>query len=213
MTSAPSIKETISAHDEGEDLPRMGSERDAQHCTVPAGWRLVPIEPTPEMVAAMAVIEASSHQITTYDDGTEVVIELIGMSGAVEAYEAMLAAADPYPKGEVVGPCVCGSWPGGECLRCAQLLSAAPQSDGWILPSDSLPEPDVDVIVWSQHFWEKAPSAKIDQWSMQREAPLEFSSATIEVGFGWNEHDDFESVIAWKAINPPAPTQGQSHGE
>jgi hypothetical protein len=25
----------------------------------------------------------------------------------------------PYPKGEVVGPCVCGSWPGGECLQCA----------------------------------------------------------------------------------------------
>lgn len=24
-----------------------------------------------------------------------------------------------YPNGEVVGPCVCGSWPGGECLRCS----------------------------------------------------------------------------------------------
>jgi hypothetical protein len=23
-----------------------------------------------------------------------------------------------YPTGEVVGPCVCGSWPGGNCLRC-----------------------------------------------------------------------------------------------
>lgn len=23
-----------------------------------------------------------------------------------------------YPTGEVVGPCVCGSWPGGKCLRC-----------------------------------------------------------------------------------------------
>lgn len=23
-----------------------------------------------------------------------------------------------YPEGEVVGPCVCGSWPGGKCLRC-----------------------------------------------------------------------------------------------
>ncbi|GER21301.1 hypothetical protein [Variovorax boronicumulans] len=97
--------------------------------------------------------------------------------------------------------------------KIAAALSTAPQSDGWILPSDSLPEPDVDVLVWSQHFWEKAPSAKIDQWSMQREAPLEFSSATIEVGFGWNEHDDFESVIAWKSITPPKMTEGQSHGE
>lgn len=24
----------------------------------------------------------------------------------------------PYPKDHVVGPCVCGSWPGGECLKC-----------------------------------------------------------------------------------------------
>ena len=23
-----------------------------------------------------------------------------------------------YPKGEVCGPCICGSWPGGDCLRC-----------------------------------------------------------------------------------------------
>lgn len=24
----------------------------------------------------------------------------------------------PYPTGDVVGPCVCGSWPGGPCLKC-----------------------------------------------------------------------------------------------
>ena len=24
----------------------------------------------------------------------------------------------PYPTGQVVGACVCGSWPGGECLKC-----------------------------------------------------------------------------------------------
>lgn len=24
-----------------------------------------------------------------------------------------------YPAGIVVGPCVCGSWPSGECLHCA----------------------------------------------------------------------------------------------
>jgi len=23
-----------------------------------------------------------------------------------------------YPVGHVVGPCVCGSWPGGPCFRC-----------------------------------------------------------------------------------------------
>lgn len=24
----------------------------------------------------------------------------------------------PYPKDDAIGPCVCGSWPGGECLKC-----------------------------------------------------------------------------------------------
>mgnify|MGYP001761198120 CR=1 FL=1 len=24
----------------------------------------------------------------------------------------------PYPEGDVVGACVCGSWPGGKCLKC-----------------------------------------------------------------------------------------------
>lgn len=23
-----------------------------------------------------------------------------------------------YPEGEVVGPCICGSWPGGACFKC-----------------------------------------------------------------------------------------------
>ena len=26
--------------------------------------------------------------------------------------------APAYPEGDVSGPCVCGSWPGGECLKC-----------------------------------------------------------------------------------------------
>lgn len=28
-----------------------------------------------------------------------------------------------YPAGEVVGACICGSWPGGECLRCPPLTT------------------------------------------------------------------------------------------
>jgi len=28
------------------------------------------------------------------------------------------AAQPPYPTGIVDGPCVCGSWPGGECFKC-----------------------------------------------------------------------------------------------
>jgi hypothetical protein len=40
-----------------------------------------------------------------------------------EKFAALVAAAErekfiDYPKGEVCGPCICGSWPGGDCLRC-----------------------------------------------------------------------------------------------
>ena len=52
------------------------------------GWRLVPEEPTPEMIAAMALVD-----VTGKTNGAP----RIGICGAQEAYEAMLAAA---PKGE-----------------------------------------------------------------------------------------------------------------
>lgn len=31
----------------------------------------------------------------------------------------------PYPTGDVVGPCVCGSWPGGKCLKCPVVANQA----------------------------------------------------------------------------------------
>ena len=31
----------------------------------------------------------------------------------------------PYPTGEVVGPCVCGGWPGGKCLHCEVIPAKA----------------------------------------------------------------------------------------
>lgn len=64
----------------------------------PGGWKLVPIEPTPDMIAAMAVCE-SSGKINKQPT--------IGMSGAVEAYEAMLAAAPELATaGEPVSPSI-----------------------------------------------------------------------------------------------------------
>ena len=31
-----------------------------------------------------------------------------------------------YPTGEVVGACICGSWPGGKCLRCEPVFPTPP---------------------------------------------------------------------------------------
>ena len=28
-----------------------------------------------------------------------------------------------YPDGDVVGPCICGSWPGGKCLKCPRITT------------------------------------------------------------------------------------------
>lgn len=53
----------------------------------------------------------------------------VRLGTAIEAAASAPAVADaainpedvglpPYPKDHVVGPCVCGSWPGGECLKC-----------------------------------------------------------------------------------------------
>lgn len=35
------------------------------------------------------------------------------------------AEAVAYPEGDVVGPCVCGSWPGGKCLKCPRTAPPA----------------------------------------------------------------------------------------
>jgi hypothetical protein len=32
-----------------------------------------------------------------------------------------------YPEGDVVGPCICGSWPGGKCLKCPRIAPPAAQ--------------------------------------------------------------------------------------
>jgi hypothetical protein len=63
---------------------------------VATGFKLVPVEPTPEMVAAMAVTQATS----VHQDGRHKV-HCLGMAGAEEAYEAMLSAA-PSAKPETV---------------------------------------------------------------------------------------------------------------
>jgi hypothetical protein len=52
-----------------------------------------------------------------------------GWNECFEALAAPVAAQPPYPKGQVVGPCVCGSWPGGECLRCEYAHPVAAQQE------------------------------------------------------------------------------------
>ena len=44
--------------------------------------------------------------------------DMLAIHGHPEYGSELVWHQPPYPEGIVVGPCVCGSWPGGECLRC-----------------------------------------------------------------------------------------------
>lgn len=45
--------------------------------------------------------------------------ELDRLRGAPDGWKWRMVP--DYPEGEVKGPCICGGWPGGECLKCAPL--------------------------------------------------------------------------------------------
>jgi len=47
----------------------------------------------------------------------------------IDAESQEPAQPDAYPIGEVVGACICGSWPGGECLKCPRIAPQEPALD------------------------------------------------------------------------------------
>lgn len=51
-----------------------------------------------------------------------------------------------YPEGYVVGPCICGSWPGGKCLKCPRIASQ-PQHEWAGLTDEEVNE------LWSWVFY------------------------------------------------------------
>jgi hypothetical protein len=71
----------------------------------------VPREPT------QAMLDAAEFHIHKWRGG-------MWTGGIVlELWHVMYDAAPPsaerdYPTGNVVGPCICGGWPGGPCLHC-----------------------------------------------------------------------------------------------
>ena len=70
-----------------------------------------------------------------------------------------------YPEGDVVGACICGSWPGGKCLKCPR-VTAPPQQEPTQFPEGyelhEIPA-DYDGKVWIEgqvrrlHEHAKAP--------------------------------------------------------
>ena len=53
-----------------------------------------------------------------------------------------------YPDGDVVGPCICGSWPGGKCLKCPRITT--PPQRQWVgLTDDEKQAAYIIVDGWS----------------------------------------------------------------
>ena len=89
----------------------------------------------------------------------------------------------------------------------SDLPAQVPLSAGlgrWVSVLERMPDSDDPVLVYTP----KNAHAKvwIDRWQMQREAPLSFSSATIETGFMWDGFE-FEDVTHWMPL-PAAPSGG-----
>jgi hypothetical protein len=47
-----------------------------------------------------------------------------------------------YPEGDVVGACICGSWPGGKCLKCPRITTPQPAQKPWV----GLTDGDIDLL-------------------------------------------------------------------
>ncbi len=82
----------------------------------------------------------------------------------------------------------------------------------WISVQDRMPPDDTPVLVYVPG--NEMLAFAIDQWQMQREAPLGWSSATIETGMGWGDHD-YEDVSHWMPLTAPGhplamPAQAQA---
>ncbi|ATQ77867.1 hypothetical protein CR152_27720 [Massilia violaceinigra] len=84
--------------------------------------------------------------------------------------------------------------------RECQEMRATPS--GWVSVLERRPEVGQQVIVFlsNRRFGDEI---MFDTWDEQRECPVDFSTISVPVGEGWNEHD-FEEISHWMPL-PPAP--------
>jgi hypothetical protein len=134
---------------------------------------------------------------------------------------AAILAALAQPEGQPVAPkadmayynegCYVMVW-SGENARQKALShppSAPQRVEAWISVEEQTPPESTLVLVYTPSSeWEMCA---LDTWNEQHEAPLSFSSATIPVGFGWDNHE-WEEVTHWMPL-PPAPGAASQQAE
>ena len=74
----------------------------------------------------------NTGQVTTWWQGGKLMVgfRCSGCGEISDAHESATSRQNnpeafglpAYPTGDVSGPCVCGSWPGGKCLRCPVVM-------------------------------------------------------------------------------------------
>lgn len=123
--------------------PTQGA--DARPVAIPEGWRMR------NDGDAVVVQKEGLGGVVAHADGESIastilhqlVIDLLATRDAEASDAPESVGLPPYPSGQVVGPCVCGSWPGGACLKCK------------VIPArDAAPS---DAVVWQETDEEGTP--------------------------------------------------------
>lgn len=93
-----------------------------------------------------------------------------------------------------------GHCPKGKCAMPAQGEAV------WRDFPEQVPDPDTECLV--EVAFNGGRFRAVDTWEMQSEAPVEWSSATVEVGYDWSSHPgDVQRWIPISSITaPPAPS-------
>ena len=117
----------------------------------------------------------------------------------------MAEIQEPYPEGIVVGPCICGSWPGGKCLKCPRTATPQQQAEPvtWDKPSDNFndwwdgdrrrdsanPFTTDSFAYWAFEGWQAALAQRL--WVGLTDEEMSDIVADMDVDFG---------DLLWKVI-------------
>ena len=111
------------------------------------------------MKQALEALEWNLPVIEDYGDKEQLNRQHKAITSLYDALRQSIEQAEKqepvaYPDGDVVGPCICGSWPGGKCLKCPR-ITPQPQREWVGLTADeqSFVYDQVKQIVDSKPFW------------------------------------------------------------
>lgn len=122
---------------------RAAEERFTALPAVPAGWKLVPVEPTPEMVEAICAEHTASRWPQDFGDSARA----IRRKSAVAGYRAMLSAVPSAPASKDLGVAADAAGLSAP-LRSTAIPDAAGDGLSAWQPIETAPEDVLVVVGW-----------------------------------------------------------------